>query len=184
MTGHHLLRSLQSSCYPSSFSFRRHLLPIKPTTTAPLCPMFGDPLLHHLASPQWKVLDSSRSLTTQLCLFYLRLPYACSTRGHQCTGLYRVSASPPRNSPSEIAGLLGWRFLTYAVVGKSSTLLGPHHYASRGAATAASCSCYPYGAAVSMTMYIYQHAYILDALVCNATATHPSPFRSSSPTRA
>ncbi|KAI5009817.1 hypothetical protein ZWY2020_011954 [Hordeum vulgare] len=139
MKGHHLPRSLYSSCYPSSFSFRRQLLPLKLAAAPPFRPMFRDPLLHCLTSVEGvgfeQVLDNA--VAPLLPPPPIRLLYLWP----RCRGLYLVSASPPRNSPSEIVGLLGWRFLTYAVVGKSSALLGSHHCASRGAATVASCSC-------------------------------------------
>lgn len=118
---------------------------------------------------------------------------------------------------SSLAGVLGRRFPTCAVVGNSGALLGSgrgpqidahelvirlnnarvagfvadvgaktslsfvnsnilHLCASRSAATAAGCGCHPYGPTVPMAMYICQPAHLLDALICNATATHASPF--------
>ncbi|KAF0889499.1 hypothetical protein E2562_024554 [Oryza meyeriana var. granulata] len=117
----------------------------------------------------------------------------------------------------DLAGLLGRRFRTCAVVGNSGVLLGSgrgpqidahdlvirlnnariagfaadvgvktslsfvnsnilHICAARNAVTHAACGCHPYGAAVPVAMYICQPAHLLDALICNATATPASPF--------
>ncbi|KAL5206820.1 hypothetical protein ABZP36_035029 [Zizania latifolia] len=117
----------------------------------------------------------------------------------------------------DIAGLLGRRFPTCAVVGNSGVLLGSgrgpqidahdlvirlnnarvagfaadvgaktslsfvnsnilHICAARNAVTAAACGCHPYGPTVPMAMYVCQPAHLLDALICNATATPASPF--------
>jgi hypothetical protein len=51
-----------------------------------------------------------------------------------------------------------------------------HLCAARAAATAAGCGCHPYGPSVPMAMYVCQPAHLLDAVVCNATATAASPF--------
>ncbi|KAL6642272.1 hypothetical protein ACP70R_020453 [Stipagrostis hirtigluma subsp. patula] len=51
-----------------------------------------------------------------------------------------------------------------------------HLCAARSAASAAGCGCHPYGPTVPMAMYVCQPAHLLDALVCNATATPESPF--------
>jgi len=118
---------------------------------------------------------------------------------------------------SELAGLLGRRLPTCAVVGNSGAILGSgrgpqidahdlvirlnnarvagfaadvgaktslpfinsnilHLCASRRAATAAGCGCHPYGATVPMAMYVCQPAHLLDAVICNATATRAFPF--------
>lgn len=51
-----------------------------------------------------------------------------------------------------------------------------HHCAVRSAITAPGCACHPYGRAVPLAMYVCQPAHLLDALICNATATPESPF--------
>jgi hypothetical protein len=51
-----------------------------------------------------------------------------------------------------------------------------HYCAVRSAVTTPGCSCHPYGRAVPMAMYVCQPAHLLDALICNATATPASPF--------
>ncbi|KAF8706571.1 hypothetical protein HU200_030854 [Digitaria exilis] len=51
-----------------------------------------------------------------------------------------------------------------------------HYCAVRSAVATAGCNCHPYGRAVPMAMYVCQAAHLLDALVCNATATPASPF--------
>ncbi|XP_062197724.1 sialyltransferase-like protein 2 [Phragmites australis] len=51
-----------------------------------------------------------------------------------------------------------------------------HLCAARSAITAAACGCHPYGPRVPMSMYVCQPAHLLDALICNATATPDSPF--------
>ncbi|OEL30541.1 Sialyltransferase-like protein 2 [Dichanthelium oligosanthes] len=51
-----------------------------------------------------------------------------------------------------------------------------HSCAVRSALTAPGCACHPYGRAVPMAVYICQPAHLLDALMCNATATPASPF--------
>ncbi|KAL6906094.1 hypothetical protein ACP4OV_003695 [Aristida adscensionis] len=51
-----------------------------------------------------------------------------------------------------------------------------HLCAARSAVSAAGCGCHPYGPTVPMAMYVCQPAHLLDALVCNATATPESPF--------
>ncbi|CAN6344429.1 unnamed protein product [Urochloa humidicola] len=51
-----------------------------------------------------------------------------------------------------------------------------HYCAVRSAITTPGCSCHPYGRAVPMAMYVCQPAHLLDALICNATATPASPF--------
>jgi beta-1,6-galactosyltransferase len=51
-----------------------------------------------------------------------------------------------------------------------------HQCATRSAVSVAGCGCHPYGRAVPMAMYVCQPAHLLDALICNATATPDSPF--------
>ncbi|CAD6254785.1 unnamed protein product [Miscanthus lutarioriparius] len=51
-----------------------------------------------------------------------------------------------------------------------------HHCAIRSAVTTPGCGCHPYGRAVPLAMYVCQPAHLLDALICNATATPESPF--------
>ncbi|OEL31783.1 Sialyltransferase-like protein 2 [Dichanthelium oligosanthes] len=51
-----------------------------------------------------------------------------------------------------------------------------HYCAVRSAITTLGCACHPYGRAVPMAMYVCQPAHLLDALICNATATPASPF--------
>ncbi|KAG2560097.1 sialyltransferase-like protein 2 [Panicum virgatum] len=51
-----------------------------------------------------------------------------------------------------------------------------HYCAVRSAVAAGGCACHPYGRAVPMAMYVCQPAHLLDALICNATATPASPF--------
>uniref|UniRef100_A0A0D9XWY7 Sialyltransferase-like protein n=1 Tax=Leersia perrieri TaxID=77586 RepID=A0A0D9XWY7_9ORYZ len=51
-----------------------------------------------------------------------------------------------------------------------------HICAARNAVTHAACGCHPYGGEIPMAMYICQPAHLLDALICNATATASSPF--------
>ncbi|RCV37073.1 hypothetical protein SETIT_8G033700v2 [Setaria italica] len=51
-----------------------------------------------------------------------------------------------------------------------------HRCAVRSAVAAGGCACHPYGRAVPMAMYVCQPAHLLDALICNATATPASPF--------
>ncbi|TVU50897.1 hypothetical protein EJB05_02292, partial [Eragrostis curvula] len=51
-----------------------------------------------------------------------------------------------------------------------------HQCAVRSAVSVAGCGCHPYGRAVPMAMYVCQPAHLLDALICNATATPQSPF--------
>ncbi|CAD6258232.1 unnamed protein product [Miscanthus lutarioriparius] len=51
-----------------------------------------------------------------------------------------------------------------------------HHCAVRSAVTTPGCGCHPYGRAVPLAMYVCQPAHLLDALICNATATPESPF--------
>ncbi|EAY82275.1 hypothetical protein OsI_37484 [Oryza sativa Indica Group] len=117
----------------------------------------------------------------------------------------------------DLAGVLGRRYRTCAVVGNSGVLLGSgrgpqidahdlvirlnnarvagfaadvgvktslsfvnsnilHICAARNAITRAACGCHPYGGEVPMAMYVCQPAHLLDALICNATATPSSPF--------
>nr|CAB3489105.1 unnamed protein product [Digitaria exilis] len=52
-----------------------------------------------------------------------------------------------------------------------------HYCAVRSAILAGGCNCHPYGRSVPMAMYICQPSHLLDALICNATATAAaSPF--------
>jgi len=51
-----------------------------------------------------------------------------------------------------------------------------HYCAVRSAITTPGCACHPYGRAVPMAMYVCQPAHLLDALICNSTATPASPF--------
>ncbi|WVZ54394.1 hypothetical protein U9M48_005199 [Paspalum notatum var. saurae] len=51
-----------------------------------------------------------------------------------------------------------------------------HHCAVRSAVTTPGCACHPYGRAVPLAVYVCQPAHLLDALLCNATATPASPF--------
>ncbi|GJN28297.1 hypothetical protein PR202_gb16405 [Eleusine coracana subsp. coracana] len=51
-----------------------------------------------------------------------------------------------------------------------------HTCATRSAISVPGCGCHPYGRAVPMAMYVCQPVHLLDALVCNATATPESPF--------
>ncbi|GJN13768.1 hypothetical protein PR202_gb00511 [Eleusine coracana subsp. coracana] len=51
-----------------------------------------------------------------------------------------------------------------------------HACATRSAVSVAGCGCHPYGRAVPMAMYVCQPAHLLDAVICNATATPESPF--------
>ncbi|CAL4982393.1 unnamed protein product [Urochloa decumbens] len=53
-----------------------------------------------------------------------------------------------------------------------------HRCAARSATTTpGGCDCHPYGRGVPLAMYVSQPAHLLDALICNATATPPtSPF--------
>ncbi|KAG2555839.1 sialyltransferase-like protein 2 isoform X2 [Panicum virgatum] len=51
-----------------------------------------------------------------------------------------------------------------------------HYCAVRSAVATGGCACHPYGRAVPMAMYVCQPAHLLDALICNATATPASPF--------
>ncbi|CAL4995523.1 unnamed protein product [Urochloa decumbens] len=52
-----------------------------------------------------------------------------------------------------------------------------HRCAVRSAAAAGGCDCHPYGRGVPMAMYVSQPAHLLDALICNATASpQTSPF--------
>jgi hypothetical protein len=51
-----------------------------------------------------------------------------------------------------------------------------HRCAVRSAVATGGCACHPYGRAVPMAMYVCQPAHLLDALICNATATPASPF--------
>ncbi|CAL4904194.1 unnamed protein product [Urochloa decumbens] len=51
-----------------------------------------------------------------------------------------------------------------------------HYCAVRSAISTPGCSCHPYGREVPMAMYVCQPAHLLDALICNATATPSSPF--------
>ncbi|CAD6258235.1 unnamed protein product [Miscanthus lutarioriparius] len=51
-----------------------------------------------------------------------------------------------------------------------------HHCAVRSAVTTRGCGCHPYGRDVLLAMYVCQPAHLLDALICNATATPESPF--------
>ncbi|KAJ1274287.1 hypothetical protein BS78_05G051300 [Paspalum vaginatum] len=51
-----------------------------------------------------------------------------------------------------------------------------HHCAVRSAVTTPGCACHPYGRGVPLAVYVCQPAHLLDALLCNATATRDSPF--------
>ncbi|XP_066344483.1 sialyltransferase-like protein 2 [Miscanthus floridulus] len=51
-----------------------------------------------------------------------------------------------------------------------------HRCAVRSAVTTPGCGCHTYGRTVPLAMYVCQPAHLLDALICNATATPESPF--------